>query len=201
MVLFRKKKITLNIKNINKNLMNDSFIDNSFFNQIVSLFFKYGLKLKKVVILRYYLVVSTWTSVFNLESSQPNPLYQLINKKLMSSSTGSWEASFRGFFINLNNLSLLIKQDGTNRQVRKYSKGKFKYRSRVFTVGDSNVTNFLLRFWKIILFALNTDDSQLEKFFFTTLVNINLNDYNDLKFNPYEVQLSLLDKYFKKKIQ
>lgn len=201
MVLSRKKNITNKVVIRNKNIFNDNNIDNSFFNQIINMFFKYGLKLKKVIILRYCLLISNWHKLKTDPVDSIEYINGYLNNLIVSDFVTKWKNSFSDFFLNLNNLSLMIKQDGTNRQIRKYSKGKFKYRSRVLTIGDTDITNFLLRFWRIIIFSIDSDEIQLDKFFFNTLVNINLSDYNNLRFNPLEAQLNLLDNYFKKKIQ
>lgn len=99
--------------------------------------------------------------------------------------------------LTLNKLQLVLKHEAVNRQVKKYSKGKLKYRKRLYLLNEAKTLNYALRLWKLALLVSEYGEIQIEKYFFLSILNMSFNE-DDTISSPFNIELKLLDDYFKK---
>lgn len=107
-----------------------------------SFFFKAGLRAKTIV---------TISVLFNLAFET----FELCNDFWLTKSSFKFINFYKNFTYNLcemftfHDLNLIIKKLRTSRKVRKYSKGKLRYKSRLLLLRDRQLFGVILRMWKI----------------------------------------------------
>lgn len=107
-----------------------------------SFFFKAGLRSKSIV---------TISVLFNLAFES----FELSNEFWLSRCNYKFVNFYKNFTLNLKDmftfydLNLIIKKIRTSRKVRKYSKGKLRYKSRLLLLRDRQIFGVMLKLWKI----------------------------------------------------
>lgn len=170
-----------------------------FYKKLVCFFFKKGNKLKKQLLIQFNLSNFFFNNTSFDYPIQPNGIGGSIMclRFLFSQLTIEQNLSLKINDLTLNKLQLVLKHEAVNRQVKKYSKGKLKYRKRLYLLNEAKTLNYALRLWKLALLVSEYGEIQIEKYFFLSILNMSFNE-DDTISSPFNIELKLLDDYFKK---
>lgn len=184
------------LRNVNKEqlLMMGHFYDSykvnddSFYFKFSSFLMRNGLRVKMICLLsEYFYTINEHFDLTSLNFSwytsfQNTNLYYFITERFLDQFA-------------LYDLNLIIKKIRTSRKVRKYSKGKFRYQSRLILLRERQIFGSILRLWKICYNSCGEEGDNLRQRIIASFFLVDESLAPET--TPQKIQETMLDLYIK----
>lgn len=161
---------------------------NTFYFRLSSMFMKTGLRVK---------TISTISTCFSFchEHFESDDNSVTINVTQLAISFYWLLTSDLCDKFSMFDLNLIIKKLRTSRKVRKYSKGKLRYKSRLLLLRDRQIFGVMLRLWKICYNSNGEEGDNLRHRLLTSFFFIDESLIPET--TPSIIQETMLDLYIK----